>query len=113
MDRPNSVEAYATILMRIDNQVLGRNAEQQAIRNKMGQFTAPIVVAHPSQTTGGLAPMDLFDLRTRPAQRPAAEQRYIFLGGDGTTISVCTAPTPAMSSSTALLPIVCMGTNRL
>ncbi|KAH0608775.1 uncharacterized protein H6S33_001003 [Morchella sextelata] len=58
--RPNTVEAYATMLMTIDNQVRGRKAEQRAIR---------------------LAPMDLSALQVRSAQRPAAEQRYTFVNG--------------------------------
>ncbi|KAH0603198.1 uncharacterized protein H6S33_008202 [Morchella sextelata] len=73
-DRPNTVYEYATMLMTIDNRVRGRKAEQRAIRNTMGQFTAPAAVVHPSHTTGGLARMDLSDLQARPAQRPAAEQ---------------------------------------
>jgi hypothetical protein len=92
-DRPNTVEAYATMLMTIDNQVRGRKAEQRAIRNTMGQFTAPAAVAHPSHTAGGLAPIDLSTLQARPTQRPA--------------------PTPAMSSPTAPLPFARVGTNRL
>ncbi|KAH0606068.1 uncharacterized protein H6S33_004525 [Morchella sextelata] len=72
-DRPNTVEAYAPMLMTIDNQVRGRKAEQRAIRNTMGQFAAPAAVAHPSHTTGSLAPMDLSALQARPTQRPATE----------------------------------------
>ncbi|KAH0602477.1 uncharacterized protein H6S33_008816 [Morchella sextelata] len=124
MDRPNTVEAYATRLMTIDNQVRGCKAEQLAIRYTIGQFTAPAAVAHPSHTAGGLAPMDLSALQARPAQCPATEQRCTFVNrqrktsplknnGEGTTISVCTAPTPAMSSPTALLSIARVGTNRL
>ncbi|KAH0609663.1 uncharacterized protein H6S33_013149 [Morchella sextelata] len=84
-DRPNTVEAYATMLMTIDNQVRGRKAEQRAIRNTMGQFTAPAAVAHPSHTAGGLAPMDLSALQSRPTQRPAIEQRYTFVNGQRKT----------------------------
>jgi hypothetical protein len=112
-DRPNTVEAYATMLMTIDNQVRGRKAEQRAIRNMMGQFTAPVAVTHLSHTAGGLAPMDLSSLQTRSAQRPAAEQRYTFVNGKGTTISVCTVLTPAMSLPTAPLPIARAVINRL
>jgi hypothetical protein len=84
-DRPNTIDAYATMLMTIDNQIRGRKAEQRAIRNTMGQFTAPAAAAHPSHTTGGLASMDLSTLQTRPAQRPAAEQRYTFVNGQRKT----------------------------
>jgi hypothetical protein len=84
-DRPNTVEAYATMLMTIDNQVRGRKAEQRAVRNTMGQFTAPATVAHPSHTAGGLAPMDLSTLQARPTQRPTAEQRYTFVNGQRKT----------------------------
>ncbi|KAH0606520.1 uncharacterized protein H6S33_003354, partial [Morchella sextelata] len=85
IDRPNTVEAYATMLMTIDNQVRGRKAEQLAIRNTMGQFTAPAAAAHPAHTAGGLAPMDLSALQSRPTQRPAIEQRYTFVNGQRKT----------------------------
>ncbi|KAH0608327.1 uncharacterized protein H6S33_001461 [Morchella sextelata] len=84
-DRPNTIEAYATMLMTIDNQVQGHKAEQRAIRNTMGQFTAPAAVAHPSHTAGGLAPMDLSALQSHPTQRPAIEQRYTFINGQRKT----------------------------
>jgi hypothetical protein len=58
-DRPNTVEAYATMLMTTDNQVRGRKAEQRAIHNTVVQFTAPATVTHPFHTAGSLAPMDL------------------------------------------------------
>ncbi|KAH0603989.1 uncharacterized protein H6S33_007020 [Morchella sextelata] len=80
-DRLNTVEAYATMLMTIDNQILGRKAEQRAIRNTMGQFTTPAAAADPFHTAGGLASMDLSTLQTRSAQRPTAEQRYTFVNG--------------------------------
>ncbi|KAH0605312.1 uncharacterized protein H6S33_004534 [Morchella sextelata] len=84
-DKPNTVEAYATMLMTIDKQVRGRKAEQRAIRNTMEQFTAPAAVAHPSHTAGGLTPMDLSALQSRPTQRPAIEQRYTFVNGQRKT----------------------------
>ncbi|KAH0609146.1 uncharacterized protein H6S33_001374 [Morchella sextelata] len=84
-DRPNTVEACVTMLMTIENQVRGRKVEQRAIRNTMGQFTAPAAVAHLFHTTGGLAPMDLSALQVRPAQRSTIEQRYTFVKGQRKT----------------------------
>lgn len=123
-DRANTVEAYVTMLMTIDNQVRGRKAKQRAIRNTMGQFNAPAAVAHPFHTAGDLTSMDFFALQARPTQRSTAEQRYSFVNGqrktsaaennsEGTTTSVCTAPILAMSSPTAPLPIACAVINRL
>ncbi|KAH0606495.1 uncharacterized protein H6S33_003329 [Morchella sextelata] len=74
--RLNTVEAYVTMLMTIDN---------QAIRNTIGQFTTPTAVAHASHTTGGLAAMDLSPLQAHPTQRPATEQRYTFINGQRKT----------------------------
>ncbi|KAH0606496.1 uncharacterized protein H6S33_003330 [Morchella sextelata] len=87
-DRPNTVEAYSTMLMTIDNQVRSRKAEQRAIQNTMGQFTAPTAVAHPSHTTEDLAPMELSTFQACPAQHPTIEQRYTFINGQRKTSAV-------------------------
>ncbi|KAH0606468.1 uncharacterized protein H6S33_004129 [Morchella sextelata] len=69
------------MLMTIDYQIRSRKTQQRAICVMMGQFTAPTAVVHPSHTAGGLAPMDLSALQSRPTQRPAIEQRYTFVNG--------------------------------
>ncbi|KAH0615360.1 uncharacterized protein H6S33_000996, partial [Morchella sextelata] len=76
---------YMTMLMTIDNQVRGRKAEQRAINNMMGQFTAPAAVTHPSHAAGDLPPIDLSTLEAHPTQCPATEQRCTFVNGQRKT----------------------------
>lgn len=83
-DLPNSTEAFASMLMIIDNQVRGRKADK-TVRNNLSQSQTSHITTHPSHVPGGLAPMDLSASQYMMAVRPTPENRYTFINGQRKT----------------------------
>lgn len=80
IDAPKNLEEYAFTLMKIDNQIRGRKAEQRASHNTVFQ-TSPPASGHPSHVAGGFAPMDLSAIHTQVTSRPPLGERYVSNNG--------------------------------
>ena len=80
VETPVILEDYAILLMRIDNQIWGRKAEQKYTRD-FPKYLTDKHLAHPSHVPGGLTPMDLSAMHSSTTTRPSLDKRYVFVNG--------------------------------